>query len=30
VLQGAALALGLFAITTLGGQGVTPFIYFRF
>ena len=30
VLQGAALALGLFAVTTLGGQGVTPFIYFRF
>ena len=30
VLQGAALALGLFVITTLGGQGVTPFIYFRF
>jgi hypothetical protein len=29
-LQGAALALGLFAITTLGPQGVTPFIYFRF
>ena len=30
VLQGAALALVLFAITTLGPQGVTPFIYFRF
>jgi D-alanyl-lipoteichoic acid acyltransferase DltB (MBOAT superfamily) len=30
VAQGAALALGLFAITTLGPQGVTPFIYFRF
>jgi D-alanyl-lipoteichoic acid acyltransferase DltB (MBOAT superfamily) len=30
VLQGAALALILFAITTLGPQGVTPFIYFRF
>jgi D-alanyl-lipoteichoic acid acyltransferase DltB (MBOAT superfamily) len=30
VLQGAALALALFAITTLGPQGVTPFIYFRF
>jgi D-alanyl-lipoteichoic acid acyltransferase DltB (MBOAT superfamily) len=29
-LQGAALALVLFAITTLGPQGVTPFIYFRF
>ena len=30
VLQGAALALGLFAITSLGPQGVPPFIYFRF
>jgi len=30
VLQGAVLALGLFVITTLGAQGVTPFIYFRF
>ena len=30
VLQGAVLALGLFLITTLGAQGVTPFIYFRF
>ena len=30
VLQGAALALGLFVITTLGAQGVSPFIYFRF
>jgi hypothetical protein len=30
VLQGGALAIGLFAVTTLGGQGVTPFIYFRF
>jgi alginate O-acetyltransferase complex protein AlgI len=30
VLQGAALALVLFAITTLGPQGVTPFIYFQF
>jgi D-alanyl-lipoteichoic acid acyltransferase DltB (MBOAT superfamily) len=30
VAQGAALALGLFAVTTLGPQGVTPFIYFRF
>lgn len=30
VLQGAALALVLFGITTLGPQGVTPFIYFRF
>jgi alginate O-acetyltransferase complex protein AlgI len=30
VLQGAALALSLFVITTLGAQGVSPFIYFRF
>jgi D-alanyl-lipoteichoic acid acyltransferase DltB (MBOAT superfamily) len=30
VLQGAALALVLFAITSLGPQGVTPFIYFQF
>lgn len=30
VLQGVALALVLFGITTLGPQGVTPFIYFRF
>jgi len=30
VLQGGALALCLFVITTLGPQGVTPFIYFRF
>ncbi|HSJ50179.1 MAG TPA: MBOAT family O-acyltransferase [Actinomycetota bacterium] len=30
VLQGAALAVGLFVITTLGPEGVTPFIYFRF
>jgi alginate O-acetyltransferase complex protein AlgI len=30
VPQGAVLALGLFVITTLGAQGVTPFIYFRF
>ncbi|MGA9161809.1 MAG: MBOAT family O-acyltransferase [Actinomycetota bacterium] len=30
VLQGAALAGGLFVVTTLGAQGVTPFIYFRF
>lgn len=30
VLQGAALALVLFAITTLGPEGVSPFIYFRF
>jgi D-alanyl-lipoteichoic acid acyltransferase DltB (MBOAT superfamily) len=30
VLQGAALALGLFVITTLGAQGVSQFIYFRF
>jgi hypothetical protein len=30
VLQGAALALVLLAITTLGPQGVSPFIYFQF
>jgi hypothetical protein len=30
VLQGTALALVLFAITTLGPKGVAPFIYFRF
>ena len=30
VLQGAALAGALFLITTVGPQGVTPFIYFRF
>jgi D-alanyl-lipoteichoic acid acyltransferase DltB (MBOAT superfamily) len=30
VLQGAAVALVLFAITTLGPQGVPPFIYFQF
>ena len=30
VAQGAAAALALFLITTLGPQGVTPFIYFRF
>ncbi len=30
VLQGAALAVVLFSITTLGTGGVTPFIYFRF
>jgi D-alanyl-lipoteichoic acid acyltransferase DltB (MBOAT superfamily) len=30
ILQGAALAVVLFAITTLGPQGVPPFIYFRF
>jgi D-alanyl-lipoteichoic acid acyltransferase DltB (MBOAT superfamily) len=30
VLQGAALALVLFSITSLGPQGVSPFIYFRF
>ncbi len=30
VLQGAALAIGLFAITSIGPQGVPPFIYFRF
>jgi hypothetical protein len=29
-LQGAALALVLFAITALGPQGVSPFIYFQF
>ncbi len=30
VLQGAAFALVLFSITSLGPQGVSPFIYFRF
>jgi D-alanyl-lipoteichoic acid acyltransferase DltB (MBOAT superfamily) len=30
VLQGAAFAAVLFAITSLGPQGVSPFIYFRF
>jgi hypothetical protein len=30
VLQGAGLALVLFAITSLGPEGVTPFIYFQF
>jgi alginate O-acetyltransferase complex protein AlgI len=30
ILQGAALALVLFAITTLGPEGVSPFIYFQF
>jgi D-alanyl-lipoteichoic acid acyltransferase DltB (MBOAT superfamily) len=30
VLQGAALAVVLFLITTLGPNGVAPFIYFRF
>jgi alginate O-acetyltransferase complex protein AlgI len=30
VVQGAALAGALFLITTLGPQGVAPFIYFRF
>jgi hypothetical protein len=30
VLQGAAFAAALFAITSLGPQGVSPFIYFRF
>ena len=30
VMQGAALAVVLFAITTLGPNGVAPFIYFRF
>jgi alginate O-acetyltransferase complex protein AlgI len=29
-LQGAALAVCLLLITTLGAQGVSPFIYFRF
>jgi D-alanyl-lipoteichoic acid acyltransferase DltB (MBOAT superfamily) len=29
-LQGGALAGGLFLITSLGPQGVAPFIYFRF
>jgi alginate O-acetyltransferase complex protein AlgI len=29
-LQGAFLALALFVITTLGPQGVAPFIYFQF
>jgi hypothetical protein len=30
VVQGAALGIVLFLITTLGPSGVTPFIYFRF
>jgi hypothetical protein len=30
VAQGTALGLVLFAITTLGPQGVAPFIYFQF
>jgi D-alanyl-lipoteichoic acid acyltransferase DltB (MBOAT superfamily) len=30
VLQGATFALVLFAITSLGPQGVSPFIYFQF
>ncbi|MGZ8599364.1 MAG: MBOAT family O-acyltransferase, partial [Actinomycetota bacterium] len=30
VLQGAALALVLFTITSLSPEGVSPFIYFRF
>jgi alginate O-acetyltransferase complex protein AlgI len=30
VLQGAALAVILFAITAIGPSGVAPFIYFRF
>ena len=30
VVQGAALAVVLFLITTLGPSGVSPFIYFRF
>jgi hypothetical protein len=29
-LQGVFLALVLFVITTLGPQGVAPFIYFQF
>jgi alginate O-acetyltransferase complex protein AlgI len=29
-VQGVALGIGLFTITTLGPQGVAPFIYFRF
>ena len=28
--QGAALGVTLMVITTLGPQGVAPFIYFRF
>jgi D-alanyl-lipoteichoic acid acyltransferase DltB (MBOAT superfamily) len=30
VVQGSAAAIVLFAITSLGPQGVAPFIYFRF
>jgi hypothetical protein len=30
IAQGTALGLTLFAITTLGPQGVAPFIYFQF
>jgi len=30
VVQGAVLATGLYLITTLGPQGVAPFIYYRF
>ena len=30
VAQGTALALTLFVITTLGPQGVAPFIYYQF
>jgi hypothetical protein len=30
VLQGVAIALVLFGITSLGPEGVTPFIYFQF
>jgi D-alanyl-lipoteichoic acid acyltransferase DltB (MBOAT superfamily) len=30
VLQGATIAVGMFLVTILGAQGVTPFIYFRF
>lgn len=29
-IQGALLAMALFAITTLGPEGMAPFIYFRF
>jgi hypothetical protein len=28
--QGLLVGVGLFVITTLGPQGVAPFIYFRF
>jgi D-alanyl-lipoteichoic acid acyltransferase DltB (MBOAT superfamily) len=30
VAQGGAIAVGLYTITTLGPQGVAPFIYYRF